>query len=124
SPRGVRPRAEAARRLLFLPPSLGRVRLQAAESFSSMDGAPRRARSRGVVARLAVETDRAARHARHSSGTLPEADALHESGMANGGGYHRITAASRRGRSGEVRLRSEERRVGKECRSLVMWLRW
>ena len=74
---GVRPRAEAAGRLLFLSAAVGRQRLQAAESVSALDGAPRRARSRRLDARVAGAADRAARHARHPRRPLPAADADH-----------------------------------------------
>ncbi len=104
---GVRTRRHAQRgrgvAYFFPRPSSGQ-RLQAAEPVSALDGAPRRARSRRLDARVAGEADRAARHPRHSRRPLPAADALHEPGLGDGARHHRVAAADRSGRSGQVRL--------------------
>ena len=70
----VRPRRQSgARRLLFLSAALGRQRLQAAEPVPALDGAPRRARPRRLVAVSRVSARRSARHARHPRRPLPAA---------------------------------------------------
>ena len=62
---GLRPRAEARRRLLLLSAAVGRQRLQAAEPVPALDGAQRRSRSRRLAFGPARAADRAARHAHH-----------------------------------------------------------
>src|SRR5206468_2657640 len=94
----------ATGRLLFFSATVERIRLQAAELVSALDGPPRRARSWRVAPRLVGETDRAARHARDPRRTLPAFDALHEPRLADGARHHRVAACPRSGRSGQVRL--------------------
>ena len=63
----------AAGRLLFLPASVSRQRLQAAEPLPSLDGPARRARPRRLVPDRDRVARRPARYARDSRGTLPSA---------------------------------------------------
>ena len=87
-PPRLRPRAEGAGRVLFLPAAVGGQRLQAAEPVPALDGPPTTRWISGSGRGVAVEADRAARHARHPARTMPPADALYEPGLAHGGGHH------------------------------------
>ena len=89
---------------LLLSAAVEGQRLQAAEPVSALDGAARRARSRRLDARVAVEAGRAARHARDSRRPLPAADALYEPGLGDGARHHRVAPADRPARSGPLRL--------------------
>ena len=106
----IAPKSQAVKRvawrLLFLPAALGRIRLQAAESLSPLDGPPRRARSRRVDERPAVSAGRAARHARHPGRPLSRPHPLHQPRLGDGPGNYRRAAGPRRPGSGEVRLRA------------------
>ena len=76
----------------FFPrPSAGSA-LQAAEPVPALDGAPRRARSRRLVAHLAGLARRAARHARDPRRPLPAPDAIHEPRLADGARHHGVAA--------------------------------
>ncbi len=98
--------ARIAGRLLLLSAALGRIRLQAVESVSALDGPPRRARSRRLDERPAVSAGRAARHARHPGRPLSRPDPLHQPRLGDGARNHRRAAGPRRPGSGEVRLRA------------------
>src|SRR5439155_3304822 len=80
---GLRARAAASRRLLFLSAAVGRLSLQAPEPVSALDGPERSARSGRLAVRVAGEADRAARYPRHSRGPLPAVDAILVTGLAD-----------------------------------------
>ena len=84
--------AAPARRVLLLPAAVGGQRLQAAQPVSAVDGSPRRDRPWRLDEGLAGAPDRAARHPRHSPGTVPAADALHEPGLEDGRRHHERAA--------------------------------
>ncbi len=84
--------AKTSGRVLLLSPAVRRQRLQAAQSISALDGAPRRSRPWRVEERARVETDCPSGHARHPSGPMPSIDAIYEPRVAHGGGHHRVAA--------------------------------
>ena len=90
----------------FFPAPVRGQRLQADESVPAVDGPPGRARSGRVDPGVAGQARRAARHARHPRRPLPASDAPRQPWMADGARHHRLAAAARRRRSGEVRLRA------------------
>ncbi len=91
-------------RLLFFSASLRWQRLQAAEPVSPLDGPPRRARSRRVVARAGGPPRCSARHPRHPRGPVSAFDAIRESGLGDGARHHGVAAPPGSGRSREIRL--------------------
>ena len=114
--RGLRARAEARRRLLFLSAAVGGQRLQAAQSVPALDGAQRCSRSRRLDARAAGQLIVPLDTHVIRLGALPAADALHEPGMEDGGRRHRAAARARSRRPGPVRFLALPRRDDERLR--------
>ena len=103
-------------RLLLLPASVGRERVQAPEPVPAVDGPARRSRSRRVDSRPRLEADRPARHACDPARALPAIDALRQPGMEDGRGHHGGPQATRSGRSRALRFFAVPRRHDERVR--------